>query len=213
MILFNFLFKLSKTSKTYANRSAAYLELEMFHKAFLDAQESVDIEPSEKAYYRMGRSLYSMRQFSDALDSFQKCLELNERNSKAREGCEKCLERIRESQTGEYEMKKLINDVKEGKLRLDVADYLSSSIRIEEDVNSKGKVLMSIEDIKRGTLLTASKAVSIVYECECNMTEIPPELKAELADRVLYDQSLSSLFFRLQNNPFISKQVIFGIQK
>lgn len=181
----------------------------MFHKAFLDAQESVDIEPNEKAYYRMGRALYSMRQFTDALDSFQKCLELNERNSKAKEECKKCQERIRESETGEYNMKRIINDVKAGnKLRLDVADYLSSSIQIE-DVRGKGKVLMAIEDIKRGTLLTASKAVSIVYECECNMKEIPrDELNTELANFVLYDQSLSSLFFRLQNNPFISKQVI-----
>ena len=53
----------SNSAKTLSNRAAAYLELEMFNEALKDARTSALIEPSEKAFFRMGRALYEMRQF------------------------------------------------------------------------------------------------------------------------------------------------------
>lgn len=125
-------------AKTYCNRAAAYLELEMFYQAMEDAQESARLEPSEKAYYRLGKAAYSMRQYEMAAESFKKCLALNEKNRKAADDLKRCHDRIEESKTGCYDVKALINNVKSGVLRLDVGDYVSKDIEIV-DIPNKSK--------------------------------------------------------------------------
>lgn len=198
--------KLKKTAKTYNNRAAAYLKLDMFNEAFLDAQESARIEPSEKAYFRMGRAMYEMRQFAQAADEFRKNLALNDDNERAREELGRSERRVRESETGDYDIKKLVGDVHAGKLRLDVADYMSKSIRIEE-VSGKRNRLVASEDIKRGELLVASKAISIAYEKECHLEKAALDLDMPKFLQFVFDQSTCNLFFKMQHDPYLFQKV------
>lgn len=201
---------MEKSAKTYSNRAVAYLELEMFHEAFADATESARLEPSEKAYYRAGRAAYSMRQYSVAAENFRKCLEINEKNARAREDLARSEERMRESSTGVYDMKRIINEVKSGKMRLDVADYVASSVRVA-DVAGKSKGFVATEKIKRGTLVVASKAASIAYDSECKIKVMSPNFYTKKMDQPAHNHNLSQVFFKLQHDPHLAKRVIIII--
>lgn len=180
----------------------------MFHEAYLDAQESTRIEPNEKAYYRLGKAAYSMRLFSEAADYFRKCLEINAKNKKANDELKRTNERIKESQTGKYDMKRLTEETKAGKLRLDVADFMSKLIKIDE-VEGKGKGVVAQEDIKRGTLIVASKAVSIAYDDEIETKIMSTNFYTEKGDIPASNQNLFQLVYKLQHDPHLAKQVRF----
>lgn len=154
----------------------------------------------------MGRAMYEMRQFGQAVDEYRKCLALNSDNQRAREELERSERRVRESETGEYDMKKLVEDVRAGKLRLDVADYVSKSIRIEE-VSGKRNRLVASADIKRGELLCASKAISIAYEKECHFDNNVHDLCIQNVIQLVFDQSTTNLFFKMQHDPYLFKKV------
>ena len=198
--------KVEKNPKTYSNRAAAELELEMFIEAFKDAQESSVIDPSEKAYYRMGRAAYAMRQYELAAENFSKCVKLNEKNTKAIEDLKRCQDRLQETRTGVYDMKKLIGDVKAGLLRLDVADYVCKSIAVKE-IPNKSKGIVAVEKIKRGTLLVASKAVSIAYDSECKFKVVSANFYTKKMDQPSSNQNLVNLFYKLQHDPYLAEKV------
>jgi tetratricopeptide (TPR) repeat protein len=143
--------KNSELKKTLNNRAAAYLKLEKFNKAFLDTVRSSEIESAtdnsdlvndEKAYFRMGKAAYNMRQFETALNAFEKCLALNFQNKEANEWMKKTKMRLSESQTGKYDMKLIIEQSYVQKLPLlDLADYVSPDIEVVNlngDPNNKG---------------------------------------------------------------------------
>ena len=128
----------------------AHLKLEHFNLAYQDALKvtqteksgEIDTAANEKAFFRMAKALYAMRQFQEAHDSFKKCIELNPSNSEAAVELEKCKQRISESQTGNYDMGNIIKLSREQKqLFLDVADFTSPDIEVvnlNNDANYKG---------------------------------------------------------------------------
>ena len=177
----------------------------MFNEAFQDAQKSAQIEPSEKAYFRMGRACYEMRQYKDAVVYFQKCLQLNSANHRAQKQLKRSEKRVREASTGEYDFKSLVEDVKEKKLRLDVADYVSSDIHITDVANGKGVV--ANRAIKRGQLLIASKASSIFYDSEakCLLLSMNSYSKEIIRPTQIYNTA--SLMHKVQHDPYLAKKV------
>ena len=180
----------------------------MFYEAFQDAQKSTQIEPSEKAYFRMARASYEMRRFNDAVEYFHKCLELNQSNCRAKDELKRSEERLRESLTGEYDFKSLVEQVKAGKLRLDAADFVSSDIRITE-VSGKGKGLVANKAIKRGTLLIACKAESIFYDSEIKDVLFSMNLYTRQLELTSCIQNISNLLLKVQHDPYLSKKVVF----
>ena len=108
-------------------------------------------------------------------------------------------------------MKRIVEELKSGKLRLDVADYMSNSIKIEE-VTGKGKGIVATEDIKRGTLIVASKAVSISYESELDVKVMSTNFYTEKADSPADNQNLFQLIYKLQHDPNLAKQVRFFLK-
>mmetsp|Transcript_49301 Transcript_49301/g.96704 ORF Transcript_49301/g.96704 Transcript_49301/m.96704 type:complete len:198 (+) Transcript_49301:285-878(+) len=59
--------------KYYTNRAVIYLQQKEYQKAHTDAVVSVNLNPSFKAYYAMGRSAMGMKQYSQAISAFTKC--------------------------------------------------------------------------------------------------------------------------------------------
>jgi tetratricopeptide (TPR) repeat protein len=155
----------SDVKKTLNNRAAAYLKLEKYNQAYQDTANSVSIVlqdqsgSNEKAYFRMGKAAYAMRQFETALAAFKECLALNPANKQASGEIARTRARLREAQTGRYDMKSVIDQVFNQKLqRLDLADYFSPDISFQvlnnNDFNNKG--MFSIQ-IKISTKLLSHK--------------------------------------------------------
>ncbi|PVU95412.1 hypothetical protein BB561_001827 [Smittium simulii] len=73
---------LDKTNSIYfANRSAAYCQLNKFEEAQTDAQTAVDIDPSyAKAYSRLGHACFGAGNFTDAAEAYQEALKLDPSN-------------------------------------------------------------------------------------------------------------------------------------
>lgn len=177
----------------------------MYYPAFKDANQSAKIEPNEKAYFRMGRASYEMCQFNDAIRYYLKCLELNPENRRALKELQRSERRVREASTGEYDFKSLIEDVKNKKLRLDVADYVSNDIEIADVVNGKG--LVAKKTIKRGELLIASKASSIFFDLEANCGQMTMNIYTKQMDKSSRIHNVDKLLHKVQHDPYLAKKV------
>ncbi len=106
-----------------------------FSKEKIDLKEQYKI----KAFFRMGKSAYLMREFSKAVDHFNECLKLDSANYEARNGLENSLRRIQESKTGHYDLKRLFEQNQTGNLHMDIADFQSEQISIV-DISTVSKV-------------------------------------------------------------------------
>ncbi len=91
-------------------------------------------------------------------------------------------------------------------LRLDVADFKSDLIEIVE-IPNKSKGVMSIKDIKKGTLLVVSKAFSITYDVENDGKSKP------LYSDYLYRNNMQSqqpnvivAVEAIESNPYLAKE-------
>jgi tetratricopeptide (TPR) repeat protein len=127
----------SDLKKTLNNRSLANLKLEKYFNAYKDALKSSEIKEEdktvndEKAFFRLGKAEYNMRQYVSASEWYQKCLKLNLENKEAIYELDKSKKRINESQKGEFDFKSIIETAKNQKqMRLDVADYVSDQIEV-----------------------------------------------------------------------------------
>ena len=177
------------------NRSAAYLKLERFYLAYKDAQLAAQLDVyNEKAYFRMGKAAYQMRQYEKAKNHFETCVELNQSVKEAEIELKKSLQRIDESVTGIYDFESLVEQhMKRKNSNFDVADYKSNKIFIT-DIPNKSKGVLAIEAIKKGTLLVVSKAVkAAIYN----------EKSFEVNDF----ENFSKLITMMQSDPELAKQI------
>jgi tetratricopeptide (TPR) repeat protein len=236
--------KNSDVKKTLNNRSAALLKLDKYYQAYQDTVKSTQIENvndssdlvnDEKAFFRMGKAAYSMRQFDVALEAFEKCLALNLKNKDAKEEMIRTKKRLFERSTGKYDMKLVIEQALVQKQpRLDLADFVSDDIEIRNvnnDPNYKGECISLLyflikciecivydfcflfkgvfakNDIKAKTLLVASKAASFIYENECiNNACVTYNLNTKTIQKPTETANFSNLITILQNNPYLSKE-------
>ena len=108
----------------------------------------------------MGKAAYLMRQFTKAKDCFETCLKINSNLEEASIELAKSEARIPESITGIYKFESIMAQyMKKENLNFDVADFKSHSIMLV-DIPGKSKGIVANENINKGTLLVASKAIS-----------------------------------------------------
>ena len=204
--------------KTLNNRSLANLKLEKYFCAYQDAQKSLRIQDGEskntqndeKAFFRLGKAAYSMRQFESAFDAFTKCYDLNNNNKDAQSELSKTKQRMNEAKTGQYNFKSAIDRAKnQNQLRLDVADFVSSDIEVislNNDPNYKGVVAKS--NLSRNTLIVVGKAGSIAYEQECVKKQILTinflTHKMDLASQSL---NVINIISKVYNDPYLAQEI------
>lgn len=199
--------KHSEEAKVLNNRAAAYLHLEKYNLAFEDCVKSIEFGPSEKAYFRMGKAAYHMRQFEKSKECFLKCLQINPKNCDARNELSKVKDRLNEAKTGDYNVKELIEECRNGTLRLDVADYMSNDIHIAA-ATGKGKGIFSKRDIKQGTLIIASKAASIVYARECKFLQHHAvNFYTKKVELYTSCQNAANLIYKARHDPHLTKEI------
>jgi len=196
----------------HLNCSAAYLGLELYSQAYLEAKIALALSENnkkqlEKTLFRIGMSAYQMRQWEIALENFTKCLKENPENTEAFSLLQQTKLRIKEQTTGKYNFFKLYKQsLNENNFDLDVADYHNEELLLLQECLSKGRHIIAKNDIPRGTLLIVSKAVSLGRWDEKN-----PIYTFNLVDNTIGRPSLANalsiLFKKIQGNPYIAKEV------
>ena len=205
----------SEIKKTLSNRSAAFLKLEKYLQAYQDALKSSQIEntdtaTTEKAYFRIGKAAYAMRLFKLAAEAFSECLSINSKNKAANLELEETKQRILESETGKYDMKKIIEQARvKYQPRLNVADYVSPDIQVScvnNDPNFKG--IKAKNDIKRNMLLVGSKAASICYDIECVTNRVTTfDNLTRQQKQPFQTQNVANIFYKVANDPILAKEI------
>ena len=95
----------------------------------------------------------------------------SEENEKIKELKLKNIDRIKESK-GEYDLKTIFQNFKKNNnYNLDLAEYTSNNICIQKD-KLKGLVLLAKEEIPKGTMIIASKAIEYVPKNNDNLIKI-----------------------------------------
>lgn len=82
----------------YSNRSAAYAQLQQHDKAIEDAREASRVNPQfAKAYSRLGHALFSAGRYQEAVDAYQKGVEVDPTNSVMKSGLETAKQHAKKS--------------------------------------------------------------------------------------------------------------------
>jgi len=62
----------------YTNRSLCYSNMKKWDKSLRDAEKSISLKTDwEKGHYRRGVALFHLGRYEDAMNAFQKCIDLN----------------------------------------------------------------------------------------------------------------------------------------
>ncbi len=157
----------------------------------------------------MGKAAYMKRQYFEAEKYFESCLKLDEKNYKANIELARSKSRTTETTSGVFDFEKIIKEYSNRKnLNFDVADYQSPKITVV-DIPNKSKGVIASENIKKGTLLVVSKAISAVL----NILE-PKNFSTNITSTTTEEESQSfqnlnfvNTIYRMQSNPELAKQV------
>jgi tetratricopeptide (TPR) repeat protein len=152
----------------------------------------------EKALRALADLAYRLRNWPAAVQHFQELTAFEESREFATDGLQRATERVRESETGEYDLRMMIEAVA-GSLNtqttatFDVADYHGPfEIR---DIPGKGRGMVATADIALGSLVIAEKVFAVGYERED--TTMHEALFARVATIIQKDPHKSSLIYSL----------------
>lgn len=197
--------------RAYLNRAQCFLKMEKYYAAYQDAEKATELDmDSEKAYYRLGKAAYMLRRYEDAKECFEECLNLNMELNDAKVELEKTYERLKERDSGHFNIKGLYEQSFERKeLNMDVCDFKSSKIEVA-DIENKAKGMLAKETIKKGTLIVLSKAATAIFNNKVDYRLKSHDQVQSIARSYTSrheSEAVSELIYKMSDDPETSKLI------
>ncbi|KAJ3123090.1 Hsp90 cochaperone, partial [Physocladia obscura] len=91
-----------KNHVLYSNRSASYTSIKNYSKALIDAEECIKINPGwAKGYSRKGAALHGLAKYQEAVDAYNRGLEIEPNNAATKKSLEEAKALIRDDSDAE----------------------------------------------------------------------------------------------------------------
>ena len=150
------------------NRAHVNLHLDRLDEVKTDAtasligredQRSKDLD--SKAYFRAGAAAYNLGEYQEAKGFFEEQLKLSPGNKEASAFLRNIDTRLREQETGSYDLNKIRARLSRARPRVDAASFIRNT-RIG-DSPGRGRGLFATRDIPAGGIVMGEKAFCVVW--------------------------------------------------
>ncbi|KAK5651508.1 hypothetical protein OQA88_11962 [Cercophora sp. LCS_1] len=150
----------------HTKRAGTNLLLGRYDAAKADSLASRVGGPSDwKAYYNAGRAAYGLCDYKECKEYLEKALELNPSASAVRKELDRCLARVHEEETGEYDFKAMYESLNhQTNVHLDRGSFTKRTVVHESEHHGRG--IFAAEDIKAGELIFVEKATLMPNQYE-----------------------------------------------
>jgi tetratricopeptide (TPR) repeat protein len=155
----------------YRNRAYVNLLLGRLDEVKTDARASLtgkddqkSKELDSKAYFRAGSAAYSQSRWQEAKELFQEQQKLTPEDKDAKLQLKKIEARLREEETGSYDLMKLRTSLSKARSRVDAGNFTKSTQ--VKDSPGKGRGLYASRDIAAGEIVMCEKAFCVVWAHE-----------------------------------------------
>ena len=155
----------------YRNRAYVNLLLGQLDEVKTDARASLtgkddqkSKELDSKAYFRAGSAAYSQSRWQEAKEFFQEQQKLTPNDKDAKLQLKKIEARLREEETGSYDLMKLRTTISKARSRVDAANFTKNTV--VKDSPGKGRGLYAAHNLAPGSLVLCEKAFSVVWAHE-----------------------------------------------
>ena len=176
----------------YTKRAGTNLVLGRYDGAKADSLASRIGGPADwKAYYNAGRAAYGLCEYSASKEFLEKALELNTTNSAIRKEYDRCLARLKEQETGEYDFKAMYASLSPANVHLDRGSFLGNTRVAESPLHGRG--LFATKDLKAGDIVFVEKAALM-----------PNQYEPARASAALYALTVRQLC----DNPSLAKDIL-----
>ncbi|CAP60185.1 uncharacterized protein PODANS_1_5000 [Podospora anserina S mat+] len=176
----------------YTKRAGTSLILGRYDSAKEDALASRTGTTTDwKAYYTAGRACYGLCNYSESKEYLSKALELNPTNPAIKKEYERCLARLHEEETGDYDFEAIYKSLSPKNVHLDLGSFTRNTEVKASPLHGRG--LFATKDLAPGDLVFAEKA-----------TLMPNQYEPMRASAALYALTVRQLL----DNPSLCKSVL-----
>ena len=198
-------------------RAQVCLTLERFSLCLSSATFALTLLPTSSPLASLtlllqSRALYSLRRWSSALTSFQSLLSHSPSLPSALKGVSSCEARLREAQTGSYDIPSLYSLASSVPIGAthpmpDVADYIGPVAVAPIPSKGGGRGLIATRDIEPGEVLLAVRAVALV-----STSDLKEQCELWNLEEMVVDQSNSlsyvhNVLYSLRDQPELVPKV------
>lgn len=176
----------------HAKRSGVNLMLGRHDAAKADALVSCTGGAADwKAYFNAGRAAYELRDYAASKAYLGKAVELKPKAAAVQREYQRCLARLREEETGDYDFRALYLSLNAQNVHLDVGSFLRNTAVAKSKHHGNG--MFATRDIKAGEVVFVEKAMFM-----------PNQYEPALASAALYSMIVQQLF----DSPSLAKTVL-----